>query len=101
MSVCQSGLGGNVIFPAPIVDRALIFCVYIPLVYEHLFLSVGQATKGKRASLLWMLSSLFLKRSEIYILYKFFVAFFKIKELILHFELLLSLILWSFWDVYT
>ena len=34
------------------------------LVYEHLFykyiVSVGQATKGKRASLLWMLSSLLL-----------------------------------------
>ena len=39
--------------------------MHIPLVYEHLFYkyfvrrSVGQATKGKRASLLWMLSSLF------------------------------------------
>ncbi len=57
MSVCMSGLGGNVIFLAPILDRALIFCVHIPLVYEHLFYkyfvlqSVGQATKGKRASL--------------------------------------------------
>ncbi len=35
-----------------------IFCVHIALVYEHLFFkylvrrSVGQATKGKRASLL-------------------------------------------------
>ena len=50
--VCLSGLGGNVIL------SALIFCVHIPLVYEHLFYkyhvrrSVGQATKGKRASLL-------------------------------------------------
>ncbi len=58
LSVCMSGLGGNVIFPAPIYDRALIFCVHIPLVYEQLFYkyfvrrSVGQATKGKRASLL-------------------------------------------------
>ncbi len=58
MSVCMSGLGGNMIFSAPIKDRALIFSVYIPLVYEHLFYkycggrSVGQATKGKRASLL-------------------------------------------------
>ena len=58
MSVCMSGLGGNVIFSAPIQDRALIFCVHIPLVYEHLFYkyfvrwSVGQATKGIRASLL-------------------------------------------------
>ena len=40
------------------IDRALILCVHIPLVYEHLFykyfvrLSVGQATKGKSASLL-------------------------------------------------
>ncbi len=40
--------------------------LHIPLSYEHLFYkyyvprSVGQATKGKRASLLWMLSSLFL-----------------------------------------
>ena len=38
--------------------------MHIPLVYEHLFYkyfvrrSVGQATKGKRASLLWILSSL-------------------------------------------
>ncbi len=45
-------------FLAPIKDKALIFCVHIPLVYEHLFYkyivrrSVGQATKGKRASLL-------------------------------------------------
>ncbi len=44
------------IFSAP--HRALIFCVHIPFVYEHLFykyfvrLSVGQATKGKRASIL-------------------------------------------------
>ena len=57
MSVCLSGLGGNVIFSAPIYDRALIFCVHIPLVYEHLFYkyfvrrSVGQAIKGKKASL--------------------------------------------------
>ena len=54
----MSGLGGNVIFLAPILDGALIFCVQIPLVYEHLFYkyfvrrSDGQATKGKRASLL-------------------------------------------------
>ncbi len=46
------------IFLAPIYDKALIFCVHIPLVYEHLFYkyfvrrSVVQATKGKRASLL-------------------------------------------------
>ncbi len=38
--------------------RLILFCVHIPLVYEHLFYkyfvlrSVGQATKGKRASLL-------------------------------------------------
>ncbi len=58
MHVCLSGLGGNVIFWARIEDRALIFCVDIPLVYEHLFYkylvrrSVGQSTKDKRASLL-------------------------------------------------
>ena len=39
-------------------DIALIFCVHIPIVYEHIFYkyfvrrSVGQATKVKRASLL-------------------------------------------------
>ena len=65
MSVCMSGLGGNMVFSAPILDEALIFCMHIPLVYESLFYkyfvrrSVVQATKGKRASLLWMLSSLF------------------------------------------
>ena len=53
LSVCMS-----VRFRAPIYDRALIFCVHIPLIYEHLFYryfvrwSVGQATKGNRASLL-------------------------------------------------
>ena len=53
MYVCLSGLGGNVIFWAPILDRALIFCVQIPLVYEPLSYkycvrrSVVQATKGK------------------------------------------------------
>ncbi len=51
-------LGGNVIFSAPKQDNALIFCVHIALVYKQLFYkyfvrrSVGQATKGKTASLL-------------------------------------------------
>ncbi len=58
MSFCLLGLVGNVIFSTPNQDNAVIFCVYIPLVYEHLFYkyfvrrSVGQATKSKRASLL-------------------------------------------------
>ncbi len=58
MSVCLSGLVRKVIFSAPISDIALIFCVHILLVYEHLLYkyhvrrSVGQATKGKRALLL-------------------------------------------------
>ncbi len=58
LSVCMSGLGGNMIFSAPISDRALIFCGHIPLVYEHLFYkyfvrqSVIQATKDTRALLL-------------------------------------------------
>ncbi len=49
----MSGLGGNVIFSASIKDRALSFCVHIPLVYEHLFYKyfVRRSTKGKRASL--------------------------------------------------
>ncbi len=44
-------------FLAPILDIALIFCVQIPLLYEHLFYkyfdrrSVSQAANGKRASL--------------------------------------------------
>ena len=57
--VCMSvRFRGNVIFSVPIYDRALIFCVHIPLVVEYLFYkyfvrrSIGQATKGKRASLL-------------------------------------------------
>ena len=64
MYVCPSGLGGNVIFSAPIKYRALIFCVHIPLVYEHLFykyfvlgLSV-RLQKAKEIHYLWMLSSL-------------------------------------------
>ena len=56
MSVGLSGLEGN-----------MIFCVHIPLVYEHIFYkyfvrrSVGQATKGKRASLLMDVVILVLK----------------------------------------
>ncbi len=84
MSVCPSGLGGNVIFSAP-VYKALIFCVHIPLVYEHLIYkyfvrrTVGQATKGKRASLLMdvvilVYDMFFFKRSKdifrIYLLLK-------------------------------
>ncbi len=37
MSVCPSGLGGNVIFSAPNWDIAPIFFVQIPLKNEHLF----------------------------------------------------------------
>ena len=65
LSVCMSGLGGNVIFSAPIQDKALIFCVHISLVYELLFYkyfghrSVGQATKSKIASLLMDMPNLF------------------------------------------
>ena len=52
LSVCLSGLGGNVIFSAPNRDIAPIFLVQIPLINEHLFckyfvrLSVCNATKG-------------------------------------------------------
>ncbi len=51
MSVCPSGLGGNVIYQ-PLIEISLHFCVQIPLINEHLFgnyfvrLSVGNATKG-------------------------------------------------------
>ena len=52
-SVCMSGLGGNVIFSDLIQDRALIFCVHIPFVYEHIFFkyfvrwSVGHVSKDR------------------------------------------------------
>ncbi len=66
--VCLS-VGGNVIFSAPIYYKALIFCVHITLVYEHLFYkyfvrrSVGRATKGKELRYLWMMSSLFISNN--------------------------------------
>ena len=59
--------------------------MHIPLVYEHLFYkyfvrrSVGQATKGKRASLLMdvvILVKLFLVYDYVMILYKNFNFFF-------------------------
>ncbi len=58
LSVCLSGLGGNVIFSVPVYDRALIFCVHIPIVYSTNILSVGLSVrlqKAKELRYLWML----------------------------------------------
>ncbi len=49
MSVCLSGLGGNVMFSTPYKDRGPTFAVQIPLtyimsIYSVNILSVGQAT---------------------------------------------------------